>query len=68
MWFCQLILHLCSKGIAALVKNSHKLITCDIFTTTKIYDSEAMKVNVIDLKATLKAKFSHRKLFASGNL
>ena len=57
-----------SKGIAALVKNSPKLITCNIFTITEVYDSEGMNVNLKDFKATLKAKFSHRKLFTCGNL
>ena len=57
-----------SKGITALVENSRKLITCNIFTITEVYDSEGMKVNSKDLKATLKAKFSHRKLFTCGNL
>ena len=57
-----------SKGITALVENSHKLITCNIFTITEVYDCEGMKVNLKDLKAALKAKFSHRKLFTCGNL
>ena len=57
-----------SKGITALVENSHKLITCNIFTITEVYDSEGMNVNLKDLKASLKAKFSHRKLFTCGNL
>ena len=57
-----------SEGITALVQNSHKLITCNIFTVTQVYDSGGMKVNLKSLKATLKAKFSRRKLFTCGNL
>ena len=56
------------EAIVALVENSHKLLTCNIFTVTQVYDSEGMKVNLKGLKATLKAKFSHRKLFTCGNL
>ena len=57
-----------SEGITALVENSHKLITCNIFTVTQVYDSEGMKVNLKGLKAKLKGKFSRRKLFTCGNL
>lgn len=57
-----------SEGITALVENSHKLITCNIFTVTQVYDNIGMKVNLKGLKATLKAKFSRRKLFTCGNL
>lgn len=57
-----------SEGITALIENSHKLITCNIFTVTQVYDSEGMKVNLKVLKATLKAKLARRKLFTCGNL
>ena len=49
-----------SNGITTLIENSHKLITCNIFTVDQVYDSEGMKVNLKGLKGTLKAKFSQK--------
>ena len=57
-----------SRGITALIENSHKLITCNIITVDQVYNREGTKVNLKVLKATLKAKYSHRKLFTCGNL
>lgn len=57
-----------SEGVTALIENSHKLITCNIFAYSEVYDSEGMKVNLKVLKATLKAKYPNRKLFTCGSL
>ena len=56
-----------SEGIAILIENSPKLITCNIFAFTKVYDNQG-KVNLKRLKVALKAKFPRRKLFTCGNL
>jgi len=56
------------EGITALIENSQKLLTCNIFTITQVHNSKGVKVNLKVLKATLKASFSQRKLFTCGNL
>jgi len=56
-----------AEGIDALVKNSRKLITFHVYMVEPIHGEQGARLNLKVLKANLKERFPHRRLFtASG--
>ena len=54
-------------GIAALIKNSPKLMTCHINAEHFVTSTAGARIHLQDFKTTLKKKFYNRKLFSCGS-
>ena len=55
-----------TEGITSLISNSPKLLTFYLVTFQPLYDDKDERLNLKTFKATLKRKFSDRRLFISG--